>query len=107
MPDLTAGMISRATTGPASRITTPPPIGLREGCADPNETYPGAGALRRCRSSLLRSHLLSEDPIMGLFSKDIVTFDDLFLHQLQDVYYAENQITKRCRKWSPRQRRQP
>lgn len=31
---------------------------------------------------------------MGLFSKDIETFDDLFLHQLQDVYYAENQITK-------------
>ena len=31
---------------------------------------------------------------MGLFSKDIATFDDLFVHQLQDVYYAENQITK-------------
>ncbi|MEG3163675.1 ferritin-like domain-containing protein [Sphingomonas sp. PB2P19] len=31
---------------------------------------------------------------MGLFSKDITTFDDLFLHQLQDVYYAENQIAK-------------
>ncbi|MBY8828289.1 YciE/YciF ferroxidase family protein [Hephaestia mangrovi] len=31
---------------------------------------------------------------MGLFSKDIETFEDLFLHQLQDVYYAENQITK-------------
>ena len=31
---------------------------------------------------------------MGLFSKDIQTFDDLFLHQLQDVYYAEKQITK-------------
>ena len=31
---------------------------------------------------------------MGLFSKDIATFDDLFLHQLQDVYYAEKQITK-------------
>ncbi|TPG15694.1 ferritin-like domain-containing protein [Sphingomonas oligophenolica] len=31
---------------------------------------------------------------MGLFSKDIETFDDLFLHQLQDVYYAENQIIK-------------
>ncbi len=31
---------------------------------------------------------------MGIFSKDIQTFDDLFLHQLQDVYYAENQITK-------------
>ena len=31
---------------------------------------------------------------MGLFSKDIETFADLFLHQLQDVYHAENQITK-------------
>lgn len=31
---------------------------------------------------------------MGLFSKDIQTFDDLFLHQLQDIYYAEQQITK-------------
>ncbi len=31
---------------------------------------------------------------MGLFSKDIQSFDDLFLHQLQDIYYAENQITK-------------
>ena len=31
---------------------------------------------------------------MGLFTKDIVTFEDLFLHQLQDIYYAENQITK-------------
>ena len=31
---------------------------------------------------------------MGMFTKDIKTFGDLFLHQLQDVYYAENQITK-------------
>ena len=31
---------------------------------------------------------------MGLFSKDIKTMDDLFLHTLQDVYYAENQIVK-------------
>ncbi|HEX8556408.1 MAG TPA: ferritin-like domain-containing protein [Sphingomonas sp.] len=31
---------------------------------------------------------------MGLFTKDIATLDDLFLHQLQDVYYAEHQITK-------------
>lgn len=29
---------------------------------------------------------------MGLFSKDIKTMDDLFVHQLQDVYYAEQQI---------------
>lgn len=31
---------------------------------------------------------------MGLFTKDIQTLDDLYVHQLQDVYYAENQITK-------------
>jgi ferritin-like metal-binding protein YciE len=31
---------------------------------------------------------------MGLFSKDIKTMDDLFLHTLQDVYYAENQIVQ-------------
>jgi ferritin-like metal-binding protein YciE len=31
---------------------------------------------------------------MGLFTKDIQTLDDLFVHQLQDIYYAENQITK-------------
>ena len=31
---------------------------------------------------------------MGLFSKDIKSLDDLFVHQLQDIYYAEHQITK-------------
>ncbi|GJE18670.1 YciE/YciF ferroxidase family protein [Methylobacterium marchantiae] len=31
---------------------------------------------------------------MGLFTKDIQTLDDLFVHTLQDIYYAENQITK-------------
>jgi ferritin-like metal-binding protein YciE len=31
---------------------------------------------------------------MGLFTKDIRTMDDLFLHVLQDMYYAENQIVK-------------
>lgn len=31
---------------------------------------------------------------MGLFTKDIVTLHDLFLHTLQDIYYAEHQITK-------------
>src|SRR6266542_1412288 len=29
---------------------------------------------------------------MGLFSKDIRSMDDLFVHGLQDIYYAENQI---------------
>jgi ferritin-like metal-binding protein YciE len=31
---------------------------------------------------------------MGLFSKDIKTMDDLFVHTLRDIYYAENQILK-------------
>jgi ferritin-like metal-binding protein YciE len=31
---------------------------------------------------------------MGVFSKDIQTMDDLLLHGLQDIYYAEQQITK-------------
>ena len=31
---------------------------------------------------------------MGLFSKDIKTMDDLFVHTLRDIYYAENQIVK-------------
>jgi ferritin-like metal-binding protein YciE len=29
---------------------------------------------------------------MGLFTKDIQTMDDLLLHTLQDIYYAEHQI---------------
>ena len=29
---------------------------------------------------------------MGFFSKDIKTLDDLFVHTLQDIYYAEQQI---------------
>jgi len=31
---------------------------------------------------------------MGLFSKDIETMDDLLLHGLKDIYYAENRIVK-------------
>jgi ferritin-like metal-binding protein YciE len=31
---------------------------------------------------------------MGLFTKDIKTMNDLFVHQLQDIYYAEQQLVK-------------
>lgn len=31
---------------------------------------------------------------MGLFTKEIKTMGDLFLHVLQDIYYAEKQILK-------------
>ncbi|GLS36463.1 YciE/YciF family protein [Mesorhizobium tianshanense] len=31
---------------------------------------------------------------MGFFSKDIRTLDDLFVHTLRDIYYAEKQIER-------------
>ncbi len=31
---------------------------------------------------------------MGWFSENIETMDDLFLHTLEDIYYAEHQIVK-------------
>lgn len=31
---------------------------------------------------------------MGLFTRDIKNMDDLFVHTLRDIYYAENQIAK-------------
>ncbi len=36
----------------------------------------------------------SPERAVGLFTKDIKTMDDLFLHVLQDIYYAEKQILK-------------
>jgi ferritin-like metal-binding protein YciE len=35
-----------------------------------------------------------KDYAMGFFSKDIETMDDLFVHTLRDIYYAEKQILK-------------
>ncbi len=37
---------------------------------------------------------MEQSETMGLFTKDIHTFEDLFLHSLQDVYYAEHKIIK-------------
>ena len=31
---------------------------------------------------------------MGLFTSDVKTMNDLFVHTLRDIYYAEQQITK-------------
>jgi ferritin-like metal-binding protein YciE len=46
------------------------------------------------RAAAQRSTMPGKDRAMGLFTKDIQTFEDLFTHTLQDIYYAENQITK-------------
>ena len=47
-----------------------------------NRESPGRGA-----------HINREHEV-GLFSKDIKTMDDLLLHGLKDIYYAEHQIVK-------------
>jgi ferritin-like metal-binding protein YciE len=40
------------------------------------------------------ARFFSREDDVGLFSKDIKTMDDLLLHGLQDIYYAEQQIIK-------------
>lgn len=44
----------------------------------------------------LADHKSQKDEVteMGFFSKDIQSFNDLFVHTLRDIYYAENQILK-------------
>ena len=37
---------------------------------------------------------------MGLFTRDIRNLNDLFVHQLQDIYYAERQLEKALQKMS-------
>ena len=39
---------------------------------------------------------------MGLFTRDIKNLNDLFVHQLQDIYYAEKQLEKALQKMSGR-----
>src|SRR5205085_3442584 len=62
------------------RIGADAPFGL--------ELAPARGVFASSRFRLHRS------TSMGLFSKDIQTMDDLLLHGLKDIYYAENQIVK-------------
>jgi ferritin-like metal-binding protein YciE len=45
-----------------------------------------------CREAERRLNL--ETMTMGLLTKPIKSLDDLFVHTLQDIYYAEQQITK-------------
>jgi ferritin-like metal-binding protein YciE len=68
---------------------------------------PTATAISRARDSLEPRLTVSVWPaahyavrvsvmeaVMGLFSKDIKSMEDLYVHTLQDLYYAENQIVK-------------
>lgn len=57
--------------------------------------YVGSGDVAAQRVKQLQKEAKQqEDFTMGFFSKDIATLDDLFVHTLQDIYYAENQISK-------------
>jgi ferritin-like metal-binding protein YciE len=47
---------------------------------------------QRARST--DAKICRKGPAMGLFTKDVATMDDLLLHGLKDIYYAENQIIK-------------
>jgi hypothetical protein len=46
-----------------------------------------------CRAAADGSARIKEDKL-ALFSRDIKTMDDLFLHTLRDIYYAEKQIVQ-------------
>ena len=48
----------------------------------------------RERPSAFHCHHCKKELQMGLFTKDIKTMEDLLLHGLQDIYYAEQQIVK-------------
>jgi ferritin-like metal-binding protein YciE len=57
---------------------------------------PGVGTQYRAGTSLPLpdSQNLRKVTAMGLFTKDIKNMDDLFVHTLRDIYYAEKQIVK-------------
>ncbi|MET4115598.1 hypothetical protein ABIB85_001996 [Bradyrhizobium sp. JR1.5] len=40
------------------------------------------------------SIIVKETSFTGFFTKDIKSMEDLLLHGLQDIYYAEQQILK-------------
>jgi ferritin-like metal-binding protein YciE len=54
---------------------------------------PNISALRRPAGRVVMFPA-KKGPTMGLFTKDIKTMNDLFVHQLQDIYYAEKQLVK-------------
>jgi ferritin-like metal-binding protein YciE len=61
---------------------------LRLASAIEHRGVPTTNSPRHCVPSTKRTGA------MGLFTKDIKTMNDLFVHQLQDIYYAEKQLVK-------------
>jgi ferritin-like metal-binding protein YciE len=52
----------------------------------------GAVSNERCARRSTPNHNKDGIYAMGLFTKDIKSMDDLFVHTLRDIYYAEKQI---------------
>jgi hypothetical protein len=46
----------------------------------------------RARARITPKHNKDGIFAMGLFTKDIKSMDDLFVHTLRDIYYTEKQI---------------
>jgi ferritin-like metal-binding protein YciE len=70
---------------------------LRRGAAAPINRGSGPMSEPHLQQNVVRSPFrasIAKEADMGFFSKDIKTMDDLLLHGLQDIYYAEQQITK-------------
>ena len=55
---------------------------------------PRLPAPHRIKQDRTRQKARQKGGVMGFFSKEIETMDDLFVHTLRDIYYAENQIMK-------------
>jgi ferritin-like metal-binding protein YciE len=53
-----------------------------------------AGSLEQIFAFRVFESVQQRSKTMGIFTKDIKTMEDLFLHQLEDIYYAEQQLTK-------------
>jgi hypothetical protein len=68
----------------------------RDGCCHAAaRPRPDQGTNNSCRRS---QPINARETLMGLFAKDIKTMEDLLLHGLRDIYYAEQQIRKHCRR---------
>jgi ferritin-like metal-binding protein YciE len=74
--------------------SAPPTLFPALGAARTGAGAPAEEPPMTCGVSLAVYPATERMPPMGFFTKDIETMDDLFLHGLKDIYYAENQIVK-------------
>src|SRR4029453_10270131 len=84
-------------------------------CRRGTERRPGTLLTKSMRARMTRSRGSApttrnnekEKNRMGFFSKDIKTMDDLFVHTLRDIYYAEKQIVQSLREMTAKPKNPP